>query len=77
MKIGDLVRFAKWEELTSDQIRNSKNWFRVPKNHFGILINRDLPMGSVQVLHEGKVLGIRPVFVEKAGRKDFEKRRSS
>ena len=73
MKVGDLVRFAKWEELTTDQMRNSKNWCRVPKIHFGVLVDRNLPMGNVQVLHEGKVLGIRSVFVEKAGRKDYEK----
>lgn len=77
MKIGDLVRFAKWEELSSDQISKTSKWHLVPKKHIGILVNRDLPMGSVQVLYEGIVLGIRPVFVEKAGKKDYEKRRSS
>ena len=76
MKIGDLVRFAKWEELTADQIRNTKNWCRVPKNHVGVLVSRE-PWGGAQILHEGKVFGVRPVFVEKAGRKDYEKRRSS
>jgi len=72
MKEGDMVRFAKWEELDSETVTNSKNWSKAPKPHLGLLIKHDKLMQSVHVLHEGCVLQIRPVFVEKAGRKDFE-----
>jgi len=68
LKIGDIVRFAKWEELTSEQISNSKKWRFAPKDHMGILVKHDKLMGSVDILHEGKILKVRPVFVEKAGK---------
>ena len=74
MKVGDLVRFAKWEELTSEQISNSRKWHLAPKNHIGVLIKHDKTMGSVQILYEDLVFSVRPVFVEKAGRRDFESR---
>ena len=73
MKKGDLVRFARWEEMSNSDIRNSKNWSRVPKNHMGVLIEHDKLMGTVHILHEGEVVKIRSVFVQKAGKKDFEK----
>ena len=71
MKIGDLVRFAKWEELTSEEIRHSSRWNIATKPHVGVLIKHDKLMGSVQILHEGVIFSVRPVFVEKAGKKDF------
>lgn len=74
MKEGDMVRFAKWEELSANQISNSNNWHVVPKNHIGILVEHDKLMGTAHVMHEGEVYKLRSVFVQKAGKKDFEKR---
>jgi len=71
MKSGDMVRFAKWEEA---DIQNSKTWARCPKTHSGVLIEYDKLMKTCQILHEGKVFKIRAVFVEKAGKKDYEDR---
>ena len=70
---GDIVRFAKWEELSSEIVSNSKNWGRAPKKHIGILVDHDKLMGTAYILHEGNVLSVRPVFVQKAGKKDFER----
>ena len=70
---GDLVRFAKWEEIPSEIMSNSKNWGRAPKNHIGILVKHDKLMGAAYILYEGEVLSVRPVFVQKAGKKDLEK----
>ncbi|MBG17676.1 MAG: hypothetical protein CMB77_04910 [Euryarchaeota archaeon] len=66
--VGDVVRFAKWEEVDT---RNSKNWPLTPKNHIGVLIEHDKLMGTTRILHHGEVLKVRPVFVEKAGKKDL------
>ena len=77
MKEGDMVRFAKWEELSADVIQNSKNWHRVPKEHIGILIEHDKLMGSVHILCDGTIFRVRPVFVEKAGKRDFNDRKVS
>ena len=73
MKSGDLVRFAKWEELSASQISKTKHWHLAPKNHIGVLVEHDKLMGSVHILYEGKIFHVRPVFVEKAGKKDIEK----
>ena len=72
MKIGDLVRFAKWEELSADQISLSSKWHLAPKNHVGVLVEHDKLMGSVRILYKGDIYSVRPVFVEKAGKKDFQ-----
>jgi hypothetical protein len=69
MKEGDVVRFAKWEDLDSS---SSKNWSDVPKRHIGTLIKHDKLMGTATLLYEGKVLKLRSVFVEKAGKKDYK-----
>ncbi len=69
MEQGDMVRFAKWEEV---DIRNSKKWPNTPKPHIGVLIEHDKLMGVVHVLYEGNILKLRSVFAEKAGRKDFK-----
>ena len=74
MKEGDMVRFAKWEELSANQISNSKNWGLAPKNHVGVLIEHDKLMGTAHVMYEGEIYKLRSVFVQKAGKKDFEKR---
>jgi hypothetical protein len=73
MQEGDMVRFAKWEEMSASDIRNSKTWSKVPKNHVGILVDHSKLMGEALVLYEGEILKLRAVFVQKAGKKDFEK----
>jgi len=73
MKEGDLVRFAKWQEMSTSDIRKSKDWSKVPKNHVGVLIKHDKLVGTAHILHEGIISKIRVVFVEKAGKADFEK----
>ena len=67
MREGDLVRFAKWQEV---DIRDSRAWPSEPKPHIGTLVKHDKLMGAVYVLCEGEVHKVRPVFVEKAGKKD-------
>lgn len=71
MKVGDMVRFAKWDEI---DMTNAKSWPLAPKNHIGILVEHNKLMGTVHILYEGEVLRIRPVFVEKAGKKDYAAR---
>ena len=71
MKQGDFVRFAKPDEIDH---RRSKQWDSQPKPWIGVLVDHDKLMGTAQVLHEGTVYKVRTVFVQKAGRKDFEKR---
>ena len=73
MKKGDMVRFAKWEEVMDSPFKRSTAWHAAPKNHIGILVEHDKLMGAVHVLCEGEVYKVRPVFVQKAGKKDFEK----
>ena len=72
MKEGDMVRFAKWEELGSEMISSSKNWPKAPKPHLGLLVAYDKLLQTAHVLHDDVILQVRSVFVEKAGRKDFE-----
>ena len=69
MKEGDMVRFAKWEEVN---VQNSKTWANTPKNHLGILVEHDKLMGLARVLHNGELYNLRAVFVQKAGKKDFD-----
>lgn len=71
MKVGDMVRFAHPEDIDH---RFSNQWASAPKPHIGILIEHDKLMNSAQVLYEGEVLKMRCVFVEKAGKKDYENR---
>jgi hypothetical protein len=70
MREGDLVRFAKWEDLSTDEISKTRSWNLVCKNHIGTLIKHDKLMGTAHVLYGGEVLQLRVVFVEKAGKKD-------
>jgi len=70
MKQGDIVRFAKPGEIDT---LNSKGWPKIAKRHIGILLEHNKLMGTAQVLYEGEVYKLRCVFVEKAGRKDFDK----
>jgi len=70
MKVGDMVRFAKWEDV---DIRDSRSWARAPKPYIGMLMEHDKLMGSAHVLHEGNLIKMRAVFVEKAGKKDLER----
>ena len=69
MKNGDMVRFAKWNEV---DIQNSKNWQKTTKLHVGILVNHDKLMSTCEILYSGEIIKVRSVFVEKAGKKDFE-----
>ena len=71
MKEGDIVRFARWEEIPVSM--GTKNWHKVPKKNIGILIKHDKLMGTAHVLHEGELIKVRSVFVQKAGRKDVQK----
>jgi len=66
-----MVRFAKWEDVSS---MSSKHWPLAPKDFIGVLVKHDKLMGTAHILYEGEILRIRPVFVEKAGRKDYEAR---
>ena len=74
MKVGDMVRFAKWEEV---DIRDSRTWPEEPKPYVGILVEHNKLLGMASVLHEGIIHNIRPVFVEKAGKRDFENHEQS
>lgn len=73
MQQGDMVRFAKWETLNTEQVGRPRSWNQVPKNYLGVLVEYDKLMGTAHVLYEGEILKLRAVFVEKAGRKDYEK----
>ncbi len=65
MKAGDIVRFAKPEEIDT---LNSKGWPKTAKRHIGILVKHDKLMGMAHVLFEGEIFRLRSVFVEKAGK---------
>ena len=65
MKAGDMVRFAKPEEI---DVLNSKGRPKTAKRHIGILVKHDKLMGMAHVLFEGEIFRLRSVFVEKAGK---------
>ena len=69
MRIGSLVRFAKWEDIV-----DIDDWSTTPKNHVGILIEHDKIMQVARVLCDGEIQMVRIQLVELAGKKDFEKR---
>lgn len=68
-----MVRFAKWEEVWNSPYKDSSRWHAVPKRNVGVLVKHDKLMGTAHVLFEGELVKVRSVFVQKAGRKDFEK----
>ena len=70
MKEGDIVRFAKWEDVSS---LSSKHWSLAKKDYIGVLVKHDKLMGTAHVMYEGEILRVRSVFVEKAGKKDLQK----
>ena len=72
MRVGDIVRFAKWEEV---DIMDSSKWPQQPKPNIGVLVDHDKLMGTVQVLCDGQIWKIRSQFAEKAGKKDIENQR--
>ena len=72
-----MVRFAKWEEISTEHLRDTKKWSKVLKNHVGILIKHDKVMQMTEILYEGEVLRVRSQFAEKAGKKDIEKYKKS
>ena len=67
MKVGDMVRFALWEDL-----EDVNNWSTTPKKRIGLLVKYDSLMKTASVLCEDKVVKVRAQLVEKAGRKDIE-----
>ena len=69
MRVGNLVRFAKWEDII-----DIDDWTTTPKLHVGILIEYDTLNKAARILCNGKIHMIRGQLVEKAGAKDFEKR---
>ncbi len=69
MKEGDIVRFAKWEDFP---MMSSKHWPLAKKDYIGVLVKHDKLMGTTHILYKGEILRVRPVFVEKAGKKDYE-----
>jgi len=71
VKVGDMVRFAKWQEVN---IQDSKAWPSEPKPHIGILVEHDKLMGTVHILCEGTIYKVRSIFAQKAGKKDYEDR---
>lgn len=71
MKEGDIVRFAKWEEVFPLE---ADEWHKVPKLHVGTLVEHDKLNGFAEVFSGGELIRLRAVFVEKAGRKDIESR---
>ena len=68
MRMGSLVRFAKWEDIV-----NIDDWSTTPKNHIGILIEYDKLNKAARVLCDGEIHMVRAQLVELAGKKDFEK----
>ena len=66
-----MVRFARWEDLSSSEIQDSKRWSSAPKSHVGMLVKHDKLMQIAEVLYKGEIFRVRSVFVEKAGKKDF------
>ena len=68
MMEGDLVRFAKWEEVHP---RSSREWSSVPKRHIGTLLKHDKLMCTCEVLYNGAIIKMRSQLVEKAGKKDL------
>ena len=72
MRTGNLVRFAKWEDIL-----DIDDWSTTEKKHVGILIEYDSLNKSARVLSDGEIFMVRAQLVEKAGKKDFEKRRNT
>ncbi len=68
MTSGDIVRFAKWEDII-----DINDWSTTPKSRIGLLINYDCLNKMAVVLYENETLNVRGQLVEKAGKKDFEK----
>lgn len=69
MKSGDLVRFAEWKDIV-----DINDWSSTPKNHIGLLIHYDWLMKRAYVLYGDRLLEVRAQLVEKAGKKDFERK---
>tara|TARA_R100000008_G_scaffold86732_1_gene81197 strand:- start:3328 stop:3537 length:210 start_codon:yes stop_codon:yes gene_type:complete len=69
MKPGDLVRFAKWGEFD-----HMKDWSTVKKPYIGMVIEFDRLMMTYHILCQGEMHEARVQLVEKAGKKDFEKK---
>ena len=58
MKEGDIVRFAKWEDVSS---LSSKQWSLAKKAYIGVLVKHDKLMGTAHVMYEGELLRISSI----------------
>lgn len=59
MKVGDLVRFAKWGEFD-----HLGNWTEVEKPYIGILVEHDKLMGFARILLGEEIFKVRSQLVE-------------
>jgi|TARA_R110001583_G_scaffold27855_3_gene99200 hypothetical protein len=69
VKSGDIVRFAKWTDIV-----DINDWSTTPKSRVGLLVEYDSLNKSATILYRGQPIHIRAQLVEKAGKKDFEKK---
>ena len=67
MKTGDLVRFAKWDDIV-----DIDDWTTTPKKNIGLLIKYDKLMRIATILYKGEIQSHRAQLVEKSGKKDYE-----
>lgn len=65
MRVGDPVRFAKWEDVV-----DINDWSTTPKNRVGILIEYSSLMKTAVIFYKGETVTCRAHLVEKAGRRD-------
>lgn len=65
MKAGDMVRF-KHPGLTVHDFPNEVPW------HLGLLIEYHSWEKIATIMYEGRLLRIRSLYVQKAGKKDYE-----
>ena len=65
MKPGNMVRFAKWDEII-----DINDWSTTPKKNIGLLVEYDRLMRIATILYEGELQAHRAQLVEKAGKRD-------
>ena len=65
MKPGNMVRFAKWDEII-----DVNDWSTTPKKNIGLLVEYDRLMRIATILYEGELQAHRAQLVEKAGKRD-------
>ena len=69
MKVGDIVRFARWEEII-----DINDWSTTPKTHLGLLVSHDKLGMTAEILCEDEIINSRVQLVEKAGKKGAQKK---